>query len=278
MGNLDIDFNLDSNLNFTNPENISFNGNYNYYYNEVKKFSPDLIISDLDIYTSMIAIDLDVELWQASPLLLYYGMNEIDKRKIGIYKKYPFLFEGNHNRTQYINYIIKNSNKRFAVSHICDTENPIQLVENYEYVRPDFILGTEKEKTEYLISSFFNEKRIINKLKDKDANYFCSFYLEFFNKLKMKDIYNEKEYSNYVASCKYFISDGSEYLLSDAFYNQLYCLCFPRYNDIESIICSSVNEYLGLGENIRDVYNIKRSINIKINDDVKFLSGHLEKL
>jgi hypothetical protein len=55
-GDLNTDYTLDCLLNFTSPHTtFSFNGNYTYYSNEIKRFNPDLIISDFEIYTSIIA-------------------------------------------------------------------------------------------------------------------------------------------------------------------------------------------------------------------------------
>src|SRR6266404_4618483 len=74
MGSNDIDFTLDALLNFSNSRNTyKPNGNYQYICNEIKRFAPDLIISDLEIFTSMAALELGIKLWQVSPALIYYS-------------------------------------------------------------------------------------------------------------------------------------------------------------------------------------------------------------
>src|ERR1700686_268062 len=70
IGDLNCDYCLDSLLNFTNAkQTISFNGNYSYYSQEIKKFAPDLVISDFDIHSSILAIEQNIPLWQVSPML-----------------------------------------------------------------------------------------------------------------------------------------------------------------------------------------------------------------
>jgi hypothetical protein len=217
MGNLFIDYTLDCLLNFTNTNsNISFNSNYNYYYNEIRRFAPNLIISDFEIYTSIIAIETNIKLWIASPVLLFYALNKKLKDEIGIYKNYSYLFNAKSTKKNYIRYLLHNSDKLFIISHLCDFNKRPELLPKYEWVRPEFILD-----------------------------------------------------------CNHSISDGTETLLADAFYNQKYCISRPKYDDIESIICSFANAYYNLGANS---FGESKHIDIKIDDDVKFLSEHLKSV
>jgi hypothetical protein len=216
IGDIFVDYTLDCLLNFTNiNSNISFNSNYNYYYNEIKRFAPDLIISDFEIYTSIIAIEANIKLWIASPVLLFYALKKRLKDEIGIYKNYSYLFNAKSTKKNYIRYILHNSDKLFVMSHLCDLKNKPNLLYKYEWVRPEFILLDNA----YTIPS-----------------------------------------------------DGTETSLADAFYNQQYCISHPRYDDIESIICSFANAYYNLGSNVQ---TLPKQINIKIDDNVKFLSEYL---
>jgi hypothetical protein len=216
MGNLPIDYTLDCLLNFTNTNsNISFNSNYNYYYNEIKRFAPDLIISDFEIYTSIIAIEANIKLWIASPVLLFYALKKRLKDEIGIYKNYSYLFNAKSTKKNYVRYILHNSDKLFVMSHLCDLKDKPTLLPKYEWIRPEFILLDN----DYTITS-----------------------------------------------------DGAASPLADAFYNQMYCISSPRYDDIESIICSFVNVYYNLGSNVQ---TLPKQIDIEIDDNVKFLSEYL---
>jgi hypothetical protein len=257
IGNTNVDYTLDCLLNFANPNaNMSFNSNYTYYYKEIIRFAPDIIISDLEIYTSIIAIESKIKLWQASPVLLFYAFNSKLKNDIGIYRNYSYMFNANRGKKNYISYILNNSDKLFVLSHICDINDPPVLNNRYQWVRPEFVLS-ENIKTDYFIAAAKKSSTIIDKFKDK------------------KSIIYAMDHNYVVNDCKFFISDGTETFLSDAFYNQKYCISYPRYDDIESIICSYTNEYykLGSSQNIE-----QKPIHIKINDNIKFLSEHLQSI
>lgn len=277
MGNFDIDYNLDSLLNFTDPDGmISFNGNYSYYKNEIKRYNPDLIISDLEIYTSIIASELKIKLWQFSPINLYYAITNDDKKNIGINKKYSFLIEADHKKVSYINQILNNSNKKFVLSHLCDFAGRPKLIERYEWVRPSFILGENSNSFNNLVAFSSSNKSFINDLKTKSGIIFSPSKLERIDNWEISDIENELVYSNCIENCKSFISDGTAVFLADAFYNRKYCFCAPRYDDMESIIGSYSNEYYGLGKIA--LPGDSKEIKISINDNVKFISEHLEQL
>lgn len=277
MGNIDIDYNLDALVNFTNPNSdISFNSNYNYYSNEIKRFNPDIIISDMEIYSSILADELKIELWQVSPLLAYYGLSDNLRCKTEIHKHYSYLFSSSHRNTDYINYILKISSRKFILSHICDIGIDISLKESYEFVRPSFVLGSDINKYEYLCVFIKSNKNIIDKLKNKNSIYFSSFEYEQYSKLLYKNINDIELYSNAIDNCKYFITDGTAVFLADAFYNQKYCISIPRCDDVETIIGSYLNEFYKIGK-IHDCEH-HRPIKIFLNEKVKFLSEHLEQI
>lgn len=275
LGNMNADYMLDSLLNFTNPNEISFNGNYTYYYNEIKRFAPDIVISDFDIYTSIIALELNIKLWQFSPINLYYAMNNEVKYNIGIHKKYFHLLDSNNKRNGYITNILNNSDKRFVLSHLCDSNKNNIITDNFEWIRPNFILEDGTKKTDYLIVLPKPNKNIIFSLKEKQSILFSSFAQETYNNIEVIDILKENDYNKCIEKCNHYVSDGTAVFLADAFYNQKYCISFPRYDDIETIIGSMTNEYYGFGSSN---YNETYKINIEINNKVKFISEHLGQL
>lgn len=132
--NLNVSWNLDALLDFRDrAHNISFkNNNYAFYIREIKRFAPDIIISDLEIYSSIIALDLGITLWQVSPLLLYYSLNNDE-----INKYYSAQILQNELTQNYINYILNNSNKKLILSHLGDIIHPPLLKQGYEWVRPN---------------------------------------------------------------------------------------------------------------------------------------------
>jgi hypothetical protein len=206
MGSLDIDYNLDCLLNFTNQDgNITFNNNYLFYFNELKRYSPDLIISDLEAYTSIIGLEMSKEVWQVSPVLLYTGTNQGTKYSNNIRKNHATVINRIFTKKPYINFIINNSDKRFVYSHLCDIEKSPELLSNYEWIRPDFNLyGAAKGEaisinngSEIQLSdAFYNEEFSFSKIDHKDIeSIVCAHYNEQFElgKIITKDIHYNKE-------------------------------------------------------------------------------------
>jgi len=176
MGNLDIDYNLDCLLNFTNPDgNITYNENYVFYYNEIKRFDPDLIISDIEVFTSMIGLELNKKVWQVSPVLLYYALDFDAKYRSGIRKNYAYLFNRTFTKKSHINFVVNNSDRRFVYSHLCDINEAPKLPDKYEWIRPEFLLMDEyvttvNDGTELLLAdAFYNQAFCASKIDPNDV-------------------------------------------------------------------------------------------------------------
>jgi hypothetical protein len=139
---LNVDYTLDALLNFSKDDtSITYNGNYNYYYKQIQSFTPDLIISDLEVYTSIIALELNIQLWQVSPLLLLWSLpkNIHSAMNILALHSYPFNFGSKDIRAKF-NHVVKQSNKRYVVSHLCDTQYASNIREGFDWSRPEFEL------------------------------------------------------------------------------------------------------------------------------------------
>lgn len=174
LKNLNADYCLDALLDFRNPNgNLSFNGNFSLFSREINKFKPDLIISDFEIYSSILGIDKGIKVWQCSPVLLYYAIDDNLKRDIGIHKYNYSLISKDRIKYDYIKNIIKNSDKKIVLSHLCDLENKPKLLDSFEWCRPEFNLSSELDisvgiETE-LSDLFYNEKYALIK-QDKDVD------------------------------------------------------------------------------------------------------------
>jgi hypothetical protein len=190
LGNLTADYCLDALLNFIRPsDHISYNGNYSYYCKELLKFKPDLIISDLEIYTSIFAIEQNIPLWQVSSSLLYYALPKTLKQKIGLHKYHAQLISGNRKIHQYIRNILNQSTRKFVLSHLCDIPNSPKLSAGFEWCRPEFQLSNSETRSIYtngltttLSDAFYNQKypMIINPLQDIEtlANHYVNQYFD----------------------------------------------------------------------------------------------------
>ena len=274
LGDINADYMLDSLLNITNPEEISHNGNFYYYSKEIQRYAPDLIISDLEIYTSIIALDLNINLWQFSPNNLYYALPYNILYKLKIHKNYFHLVDGYHKKSNFFKNIINNSSRKFVLSHLADTEHNNLLSASFEWARPNFVLGDGNKKNNRLIVLPKFNKNLVDKLNNDDSVMVSFFKHDNFTGIKN---INTIEYFKYLDNCNCLITDGTAVFLADAFYNQKYCISVPRYDDIETILGSILNKYCGLGCLLND--NIEYSnIDIRINDKVKFISEYLEEI
>lgn len=135
--NINVNWNLDCLLDFTHKRNtITFNNsNYNLFKREVKRFGPDIIISDLELYSSFVAIELGIKLWQLSPVLLHYGTTE----SYDIYKKYSYIFYRDVDYQNLIKKVLNYSDRKFILSHLGDSVSPPVLKDGFEWLRPNYI-------------------------------------------------------------------------------------------------------------------------------------------
>lgn len=137
---LTADYTLDALLNFSKTDkSFIHNNNYSYYVKQIELFAPDLIISDLEIFTSKIALELKIQLWQVSSFLLYWALPDNIKKQMKAWSSSSYLLSfGNSNNKKQINNMIMSSNKRYVVSHLCDTIYADNIKDGFEWVRPEF--------------------------------------------------------------------------------------------------------------------------------------------
>lgn len=131
-------WNLESLLNFSKPDaDFSIkNSNYQLFKNEIKNNKPDMIISDLEPYTSLVALDLNITLYQLSPLCLYHALDKKDKDKLKIKQFYYHLWESRVAKNNCVDYIIKNSNLNIIVSSLLGKYD-MNINDNFIALHPD---------------------------------------------------------------------------------------------------------------------------------------------
>jgi len=280
------DWTLDSLLNIFNPSKISFdNDNLKIYYEQIKYFGPDLIISDLEPFTSYVAGLLNVKLWQASPLLLSYGLSYADKYKFGIRKNYSHFFRHRTVINQHWQNILDNSDKKFIYSHYADTINQPHIDEGYQWVRPYHLLGSLSKPCHHTAVSALMEpnKDVYHFLKGiSDSVVFSPFVGEKYINPAIKDLENEIEYACNLKNSDIFLCQGHTSLLADAFYNEKYSLVFPDFKDLECVSNAVLGDALHLS---KTVYGNKlpkkfevENITVDYKSNVKFLHHYIEEL
>lgn len=249
--NVNIDWTLDCLQNMFKPELISLDSeNFATYYQQVKYYSPDLIISDMEYYSSEVAATLGITLWQCSSSLINFALTNDYKYNLGLFKKYAFLMSRNPLHVQRLINIQENSNSKYVYSHFGDCLQPPSLTEGYEWIRPYHHLGrTSIPCQHHLVGATLNsDKKIIHFLNEyNDSVCFTNNVNETYSQVKIKDINNIEEYYCNILNSDVFVCNGQTSLLADAFYNSKYVITIAN-DDLECLTNIAISEKLGLSQ------------------------------
>lgn len=284
---LNIDWTLDPLLNIYKPSHLSLDDNDNFYsyYQQVKYYAPDLIISDLEYFTSHVANILNINLWQCSSSLINHAVTQSEKYNLGIFKKYAYLMNRYPIKTQKIINIIDNSDCNYVYSHFGDTTIPPQLKQNYEWIRPYHNIGKISLPCCHNIVGVTvnNNKNVFNLLKKyDDIIIFTDFVNENYKNIQLKKIDNQEEYFCNLRNSNIFLNEGQTSFLADAFYNNKYSIVIPDTSSEECIINSMFSEKINLSTSIYDdSINLSRyyDTNISYNyNNIKYLHEKLKEL
>lgn len=286
--NINIDWTLNCLHNIFRPELISLEDNDNFitYFNQVKYFDPDLIISDAEYFTSKIANMLDITLWQCSSSLINFALSFDEKYNIGLFKKYSYIFNKNPMHTQRMVNILDNSNCNFVYSHFGDLNNPPKIKSNFEWIRPYSILGKDYAACYHNVvgASFTNNKKILSVLKKiPDSVMFSQFSEESHTNVAMKDISEQEEYFCNLKNSHLFVCEGQTSFLADAFYNNKYAVIIPNFNEPECILNAIFSNHFKLSSTIYSsesniIELMSNKIDCSFNPSIKMLHERLEKI
>lgn len=284
--NINIDWTLDCLLNIFRPEHISLdNQNLDTYFKQIKYYAPDLIISDMEYFTSHIANELDITLWQCSSSLINFALTTKQKYSLGIFKHHAYLLNKNPLNTQRHIHVLDNSNGNFIYSHFGDSQLPPEIKPEYEWIRPYHHVGKISVPCQHnIVAGMLNSnKNILRLLKQyTDSVVFTGFTEEQYPNLLMKDINNEEEYFCNIKNSNLFANEGQTSFLADAFYNGKYSIVIPNTEDPECMINSTISEKLMLSTSIYQSEDLNPYINLSIpvnyNKHIKYLHEKVEEL
>lgn len=261
-----IDWTLDAILEpYAAIDRIDFtNKNLQIYYDQVKKYSPDLIISDLETYTTYISQYLKCDIWQVSANLLKDGLTPKYKQKIAMGLNVSGLLADYFNLTKVA--LFAKSKYNFVYSHFGDALKAPQLNNNHFWVRPYHILGNKNILCQhYMVAGINNDKKIINIIKQyQDTIIFSDQLIEKFTSVNRKDIKMEDEYGCNIRNALMFVCQGQASLLADAFYNGKYSIIYPDYYDAEAVMNSLVAKKMQLGNILTQFDDITDFTNLSV--------------
>jgi len=285
--NVSIDWTLDCLLNIFKPDHISLdNENFETYFHQIKSFNPDLIISDLEYFTSYIANVLNITLWQCSSSSINFALSQSQKHNLGLFKRFYYLFHKVPLNNQRIINMIDNSNYNFVYSHLGDIKGAVNLKENFEWIRPYHTVGKQSSLCKHnIVAGLLRPNRnIIGLLKKyNDSVVFLEDCDAEYPNVLLKDIYSNEEYTCNLHNSNLFICEGQTSFLADAFYNGKFSLVMTNYNDIECIINSITSEHFGyskiIHEDSEDIQQyFSKQIDVDYNEDIKLLHERIDLL
>lgn len=284
--NVSIDWSLDCLKNIFKPEQtIKNNENFVTYFEQIKYYNPDLIISDLEYYTTYIANVLNITLWQCSSFLMTFALEKGAMPDTGVAKHYSYLMKRGHIRKEIL-YLLDNSNCNFVYSHFGDLNNSPKIKPNYEWIRPYHTVGEKYMPCSHNIVAGLskNNKNIFHLLKKyPDSVAFSNFYEENYTNLQLKDISNIEEYTCNLFNSKLFICEGQTNFLADAFYNNKYSIIMINFKDAECVTNSLFSEKFNLShivynsaEDLSPYFNFEICSSYK--KEIKYLHEKLEEI
>lgn len=277
--NVPTDWTLDCLLNLYKPEqmNLANNDNLRIYFEQVKYYAPDLVISDLEYFTSYIAQMLNIPIWQCSSSLISYALTRETKYGMGIHKNYGYLFTSDTISHAMVANLLDNATRKMVYSHLGDTLQQLPLSEGFEWVRPYHQLGKANIPCQhFLVAGLANsDKKVLAIMKKySDSVAFIDSSLETLVNPQVKDIRNQEEYFCNLRNSPFFLCQGQTSFLADAFYNSKYPLIVLDYNDAEAVLNTCASQHLGLASTIDtsiDLPQQTKEVSPLYNVNIKYL-------
>jgi len=258
-----VDWNLEACEKFYGKKSFSPNNqNFEIYFNQVKNFNTDLIICDLEKYTTYISNILNITTWQLSPFLLYDQVR--DSIKFNKYYRESFSRTFGREDKSINNFLVKQNEHKIIYTNLVDYDSSI--LKEADAVRPYFYLGKKSIPCRHNFVTVTDNLKAINFSKLYSDGVIFSKYNEDYNNLIAKDYYNSQDYSCNIYNSEFVISDGDINFLSDAFYNNKFCFIFPQFNYLSNIVNSFTSQHFGLS---KVLFNYKK---INIEDEIKNFS------
>lgn len=283
---INIDWTLDALLNIYRPDLIALHSdNLAIYMEQVKDFSPDLIISDLEYFTSCVANELNIVLWQCSSSLINYALLRNEKYNLGLFKYHAHALNRDILHSQRMVNILDNSNRNFVYSHYGDMIEPPFLMEGFHWVRPYHQVAKNYVPCQHNITAAFSvpDKKVMAFLKKyPDSVAFVDDPQETYQNVRVKDIRIVDEYYCNLKNSAFYVCQGQTSFLADAFYNGKFAFVFPDYEDAESITNSQLAQKIGIGHIMTHTDDLLSHsptvIESVYSHPIKYLHEHIEEL
>jgi len=227
---------------------------------DVIDFEPDLIISDYEPISALIANKVGCELWYCSPMHLMDGVN-------WSMNNFIYLHQSNHEKKNYSRHFIK-PNRIFIYSPFADIIPSNEIIPGYELIRP-YHYKSENKPGNLAIINDMARYDVLKKIL------YCSDYS--FDTAKQFEL-SESEYREKLNNCDTIICCGETSVISDAIYSGKKLLITPQMQDIESLLNANFTREYGLGFDLSQIELMQKYSVDEINKTMKYeIPNYIEK-
>lgn len=289
LRDIDADYTLDSLFDFYGQDTSKpiTGKNYQRYLEEVSIYKPDLIISDLEFFSTYAAIELGIPYWIVSSFAFYFAINKKLKDSLGIAKHHRSCLFDNKNFHRY-KYQLDNADRKFIYSFLGDIQTCPDISSQYTWARPYHVTSNEKSAQTFVVSVSNTDKpffKLISALGD--TKLFSESEYETFGTTSIHQNIRSTNYARDLKNSYLVFSSGETSIIADALYNGKYSLIYPDYKSKESIVNGRLVEFYGLGEKIytrrsfeqiNSLVSKNLSVSLSLNKDVKYLHEYIKDL
>lgn len=217
---------------YTKPAIPPLNINYTLaLLEDVRKFQPDLVISDAEEISAHIATALNAPLWYCSPTFMYIGIKwEYDN------KRYMSRL------WQYFQYLKKlpPANKYLIYSPLGFIKNKPQLTREYSWVYPYHYASNPSSSNNIL--AILHEQERINSLS------------KWFRWIKPRPVlFNISDYEDQLNNCNTILTSGDSSIIADAIYNNKKICIIPNVKETEDTINALALKKYKVGKDLGQV-------------------------
>lgn len=227
---------------------------------DVIDFEPDLIISDYEPISGLIAKKIGCELWYCSPLHLLNALNVKSNNFI-------YSHQMHHEKKTFSRHFVK-PNRVFIYSPFVDIIDEKQIIPGYELVRP-YYYESENNNGNLAVLNDNNRYNVLNKiLYCSDNN---------FNVIKQFEC-AEDDYIKLLNNSDALLCCGETSMIADALYSGKKLLISPNMKDIESLINANFCREYGLGFDLSQIELMEKFAVDQINKTMKYeIQCYIEK-
>jgi hypothetical protein len=254
-GYLRVDWSLDALLDPKYPERLSLDSDaIKVYRQQVQYFKPDLIISDMEVFTTEIAMACGIPFWLLGSWLAYWAIKQDTMRLKNAADTYPVFKRKDSLHLKFLAHAFANADRNLVYSHLGDLPRAPTLKEGCEWVRPYHHRGSSNPlcQHQFVAVSANLPKRFMHRLQQyPDLVCFTHSQAERFA-VPLKDLDNEMEYQCNIANAGAAVCQGEADILADAFYNGVPALIVPEFQDPALLFGAILTEKYQLGQIMYD--------------------------